>query len=369
MNNPELNYPVRTAIEISIYLLLIFALVSWCLQIVMPFVSFLVWGTIIAVATHSPFVKLRAAVGERTKLAVLIFVVIGLAVILVPAWMFTGSMIESGQEFKANLESGQFQIPPPGDSVKEWPFVGEKLYSGWEAASSNLSEFLESHVEQIKTVAQKVLSGLAGVGLSVIQFVASVLIAAALLANGEATVAAVRRLFRRLLGDKADEMITLTAATIRSITVGVLGIAFIQAVLGGAGMMVVGVPAAGVWALFILILAIAQLPPLLVLLPAILYVFSTGDNTTVAVLFTIWSVIVSFLDAVLKPMLLGRGVEAPMLVILLGAIGGMLHSGIVGLFLGAVVLALGYKMFIAWLTLGEKADESKGNEVQGESAP
>jgi predicted PurR-regulated permease PerM len=126
------------------------------------------------------------------------------------------------------------------------------------------------------------------------------------------------------------------------------------------------VPAAGVWALFILILAVAQLPPLLVLLPAIIYVFSTGDSTTTAVVFTIWSVLVSFSDAALKPLLLGRGVEAPMLVILLGAIGGMIHSGIVGLFLGAVILALGYKLLLAWLAEGEEGAD--GDSAQGKAA-
>jgi len=369
MNQAQLNPAVRTAIEISIYLLLIFALVTWCLQIVMPFVSFLVWGTIIAVAVHRPFLKLCAALGERRKLAVLIFVVAGLAIIVVPTWMFAGSLVDSGREFKAGLESGQMVIPPPSESVKEWPLIGEQLYEGWEEASSNLTRFLENNHEQVRHIAQRVLSNLAGVGLAVLQFVLATIIAAVLLFNDVATVAAIRRLFRRLVGDQADEMIALTGATIRSVTVGVLGIAFIQAVLGGAGMMVMGIPASGVWALLILILAIAQLPPLLVLLPAILYVFSTGDNTTAAILFTIWSVIVSFLDAVLKPLLLGRGVEAPMPVILLGAIGGMIHSGIVGLFLGAVILALGYKLFIAWLASGETAEDSGQNEVPGETAP
>ena len=116
-------------------------------------------------------------------------------------------------------------------------------------------------------------------------------------------------------------------------------------------------PAAGIWALVILILAVAQLPPLLVLLPAIVYVFSTNDSTAAAVLFTIWSIAVSFSDAVLKPLLLGRGVEAPMLVILLGAIGGMIMSGIIGLFLGAVILALGYKLFQSWIDAGEDSLE------------
>jgi predicted PurR-regulated permease PerM len=186
----------------------------------------------------------------------------------------------------------------------------------------------------------------------VVQFLAAVLIAAAMLANDTVTRAMMERLARRLVGDRADEFLSLTTATIRSVAVGVLGVAFIQAVAGGIGMALAGVPGAGLWALFILILAIAQLPPLLILLPAIIYVFSTGDSTVMAVAFTVWSVFVSFSDALLKPLLLGRGVEAPMLVILLGAIGGMLYAGIIGLFLGAVILALGYKLFQAWLQSG-----------------
>jgi predicted PurR-regulated permease PerM len=296
-----------------------------------------------------------------------VYVLIGLAVFIVPAWMFAGSIIESGYELKAGFDSGQFQVPPPNEAVKEWPLVGERLYSGWQAASTNLDQFLAKYHDQLAGVAEKAVKGAAGAILSILQLVAATLIAAVLLANDQATVAAIHRFFRRLVGDKGEEIVELTASTIRSVTIGVLGIAFIQAVLGGAGMVVMGIPAAGVWALFILILAIAQLPPLLVLLPAILYVFSTGESTTAAILFTIWSVVVSFSDAVLKPMFLGRGVEAPMLVILLGAIGGMIHSGIVGLFVGAVILALGYKMFMAWLTSGEPDSENEGTEAQGET--
>lgn len=354
MNQPILTAPVRTAIEIAVYLLLIFAIVAWCLQIIMPFVSFLLWGAVIAVAVYNPFLKLRKRLGGRNRLAVLVFVLLGLGIIILPTWMFAGSLIDSAQQFRGNLESGQFQIAPPGDSVKDWPLVGEKAYENWSAAAANFEDWLGDHRDQVKALVEGALSRAAGIGLAVIQFIAATLIAAAMLANDEATKASIRRLFQRLVGHRAEEFLDLTTATIRSITVGVLGIAFIQALLGGAGMVLVGVPAAGVWALFILVLAIAQLPPLLVLLPAIIYVFSTGESTTVAVLFTIWSVVVSFSDAALKPMLLGRGVEAPMLVILLGAIGGMLHSGIIGLFLGAVILALGYKLFQAWIEAGEE---------------
>jgi predicted PurR-regulated permease PerM len=360
--------PVRTAIEIAVYLLLIFAIVVWCLQIISPFVSFLVWGTIIAVAAYKPFLKLRAALGERKKPAVFIFAVIGLSVFLVPAWMFAGSVIESGQELKTSLESGQVHVPPPNESVKDWPLVGKKLYQAWDAASTNLGAFAQRHNEQLRGIGERVFRGIAGAGLSILQLAAATLIASALLANDVAVTAAMHRFFTRLVGDRGEEMLKLTTATIRSITVGVLGIAFIQAVLGGIGMVMIGIPAAGLWALFILILAIAQLPPLLVLLPAIVYVFSAGDNTTAAIIFTVWSIIVSFSDAVLKPIFLGRGVEAPMLVILLGAIGGMMHSGIVGLFTGAVILALGYKLFEMWITSDAEDNEEAAGDVNSEAA-
>ena len=362
MPQPALNAPVRNAIEIAVYLLLIFGILSWCLQILMPFVSFLAWGTIIAVALHQPFLRLRTAVGGRNKLAVVIFVVLGLITIMVPAWMFAGSLVDSVQQVKGGLESGQLDIPPASEAVREWPIIGEKLYTQWSAAAANMEAFLEEHAGQIRNIAGALLGKIAAIGLSVLQFIAATLIAAALLANEEKSRRAILRVARRLVGDQAESMVGLATATIRSVAVGVLGIAFIQAVLGGIGMMAVGVPAAGVWALFILVLAIAQLPPLLVLVPAILYVFATNDSTVVAVLFAVWSILVSFADAVLKPMLLGRGVEAPMLVILLGAIGGMIMSGIIGLFLGAVILALGYKMFEAWMQQGEPSSAEMASE-------
>ena len=200
-------------------------------------------------------------------------------------------------------------------------------------------------------------------GLSVLELVLAIVIAAVFLANAESSTNAMRRLTARMVGDRGEEILNLSSATVRSVAVGVLGIAFIQALLGGAGMIVVGVPGAGLWALFSLVLAIAQLPPLLVLAPAIFYVFSV-ESTTVAVAFAVWSIAVSFSDAVLKPLLLGRGVEAPMLVILLGAIGGMILSGIIGLFLGAVVLALGYKLLEAWLTEGDPTSAPGSDEAE-----
>ena len=355
MNSSMTTGAVRTAIEILIYLLLVLVLVVWCYRIISPFIPFILWGAVIAVALYAPFVKLRNALGGRNKLAVFAFAALGLAVFIVPVYLFGESLITLAKGVATSLETGEFTVPAANESIRSWPVIGEKLYQNWASAAANFEGWLQAHNEQVKRVLEALLAGIAGLGLSLLQLAASVLIAAALLANDEAAKLAMHRLGRRLVGDTADEFVNLTTATIRSITIGVLGIAFIQAVAGGAGMALIGVPLAGLWALVILVLAIAQLPPFVVLLPAIIYVFSTNDNTTAAIAFTIWSAVVSTSDAFLKPMLLGRGVEAPMLVILLGAIGGMLYSGIIGLFLGAVILALGYKLAMAWLQTGEQA--------------
>jgi predicted PurR-regulated permease PerM len=136
----------------------------------------------------------------------------------------------------------------------------------------------------------------------------------------------------------------------------VLGVALIQTFLAAIGLLVMGVPGAGIWAAIVLLLAIMQLPPILILGPIAAWVFSTADPVP-ATIFLVYSIIVSFSDGVLKPMFLGRGVDVPMLVILLGAIGGMISSGIIGLFIGAVILALGYQLFQFWLNDGEENPE------------
>ena len=343
---------LRQAIEIAVNLGLIFIILIWCFQIVRPFISFILWGGVIAIAAYTPFLKLKSVLGGRQKLAVTLFAIIGLALVIGPTWLFAGSIIDSTRELGQNVQEGTVKIPPPAAKVQEWPLIGEKLYTNWSAAASNLESWLSQHKEQMRGLGSAALKRAASAGLSVLQFVLAIIIAAVFLANADTSAEAMHRFCARIIGERGEELLKLSTATIRSVAVGVLGIAFIQAILGGIGMMFAGVPGAGVWALFILILAIAQLPPLLVLLPVIFYVFSV-ESTIIAVVFMVWSIAVSMSDAVLKPLLLGRGVEAPMLVILLGAIGGMILSGIIGLFIGAVVLAVGYKLFQAWLAAGE----------------
>lgn len=359
-NNPP-DSPLRQAIEIAVHLGLIFLIVLWCFQILRPFISLLAWGAIIAISIYTPFLKLRKMLGGKNKLAAIIIAVVGVGIVIVPAWMFADSLINSAQTFYANANDSSFELKPPSESVKEWPVIGEKLYASWLDASQDLQDFLEEHSEQLMGIARTGLTKAASMGVGVLLFVASILVAAGFLASAKNIGAGASRLFRRVAGDNGEDLLGLTIATIRSVTVGVLGIAAIQAFLGGLGMFAVGVPATGVWTLAILIVAIAQLPPWLVLGPIIVYVFSY-ESTTVAVIFMIWSLAVSFADMVLKPLLLGRGVDVPMLAVLLGAIGGMIMSGIMGLFVGAVVMAVGYKLFQTWLVMGDQ-DVAKDDQA------
>lgn len=336
------------ALEIAIRLSLVFLIVAWCLKILTPFISVIAWGAIIAIAIYPLFLKLAAKLGGNKKLAVTLIAVISIAAILIPVISLSGSMVESATKIAAHTSEGTASISPPRESVKEWPLIGERTYAFWQQASVNLSDTLKKYPDQLSMIGKKLLAIAASTGLGILQFIISMLIASVFLVNADAANASMQRLARRLSGDAGEDLLIMSANTVRSVAVGVIGIAFIQAMLAGLGMMFAGVPAAGLLALVILVLAIAQLPPLLVLLPVMIYLFS-GDNTTVAIVFSIWGVFVSFSDVFLKPLLLGRGVDAPMLVILLGAIGGMITSGIVGLFIGAVILAIGYTLFRAWV--------------------
>lgn len=347
------------AIDIAISIGLISLLLVWCFRIVQPFVSVVVWGGVIAVTLAVPVERLARLIGGRQR-AIVAFTVLGLAAVMLPAAMLAETLIGGLRSLAVALESGEFAVPAPGDKVRDWPLVGERVHRAWSTIAADTTAWLEANAAQLRAL----LGGLVGragqVGLAVLQFAVSTLVAALMLGHAAHIDAGIRRFFARLLGAaRAESLLRLSTATIRSVAVGVLGIAFIQGLAAGVGLAAVGVPAAGLLALLILILAIAQLPPWLVLLPVTVYVFSE-NSALVASLFAIWSIVVSFADMVLKPLLLGRGVEAPMPVILLGAIGGMLLSGIIGLFVGAVVLALGYTLLESWLAAGDSDETVAG---------
>jgi len=346
------NNSVRQSIEIAVSLSLIAVVLGWGFLILKPFISVIISGGVIAIAIYPLVLKLQDRLGGSRKFAVMLVTLLALTIIIVPTWMFAGSIIESGASLGKDIAEGTVHVSPPSDSVRDWPVVGERIHASWAFAAENTTAWLQANASHVKAVGGIILSKIAGAGIGILLLVVSILIAALFISSAEVNTAGIQRISRRLMGEKGDGILGLSVSTIRSVAVGVLGIAIIQAVLAGIGMIAAGVPAAGLWALLVLMVAIAQLPPWIILGPVIFYVFSV-ESSTVATVFMVWSLMVSFLDMVLKPVMLGRGVDAPMLVILLGAIGGMVMSGIIGLFVGAVVLALAYKLIEAWLAAGE----------------
>ena len=339
---------VNNALEATIRIGLLVLLAAWCFEIVKPFVIPIAWGIIIAVGAYPAFLSLRRRLGGRRVLSATLITLVGLLVLIVPTVMLSGTLIDSAQGLAEGLQEGTIAVPPPSERVKEWPMVGEKLYAYWTQASENLAATLAKIAPQLKAVGSWLLSTAAGAGFAILQFVIAIVLAGVFLANAEAGGKATYAIAARLAEEKGAEFAKLAESTVRSVTRGILGVALIQSLLIGVGFLVMDIPGAGLWVLLCLILSVVQIGPFPVVLPVLIYVFSTAD-TVPAVLFLIWSLLVGSVDNVLKPILLGRGVEVPMAVIFVGAIGGFIASGIIGLFVGAVVLVLGYKLFLAWL--------------------
>jgi predicted PurR-regulated permease PerM len=345
----------RRVIDAAIRIGLLFLLVLWCFNIVRPFILLVLWGAIIAVAVYPLFDKVQIKLGGREKLTAALMTLIALAMLAIPSVMLSESVIKNSQILAKQVEEGTIRIPPPSDKVQTWPLIGEELYDGWSLASNNLSDLLSKYEAQVTGFAKLALAVAAGAGAVVLKFIVSIIIAGVLLVYAKNATDVVEKLSDRLMGEQLGKKFPgMASATIRSVALGVVGVAAIQAFLAGIGLLVMGVPYPGLWTLLVLFLAIIQLPTIIILGPIIVYVF-TITTTAPAVIFTVWMLVVGVSDSFLKPLLFGRGLDIPMLVILLGAIGGMITSGIIGLFVGAVVLAVGYKLFMAWLHEGIEA--------------
>ena len=324
-------------------------LVYVCFQIVRPFIAIVVWGVIISVSLYPLYLSTAERFGGRNKLAAVLLTLLGIGIIVLPSWLLAESTIGALKHIADSAESGSLTIPPPNDNVADWPVIGENVHAIWTQAATNLEATLNQYEDQIKAMGQKAASLAVASVTTVFQFVFSLIIAGALFMYASEGYKASRAFSRSLVGaDRGDSLTDMTISTVRSVFKGVLGVAAIQALASGVGMLLAGVPGAGLWAGAVLVLAIVQLPPLLVLGPIAFWYFSVAD-TVPAVIFLVFALVVSGSDTFLKPMLLGRGLSTPMLVILIGAIGGAIAMGIVGLFIGAVVLALGYEVLTSWM--------------------
>jgi predicted PurR-regulated permease PerM len=353
------------AMEISIRLFLVAGLIFWCFEILRPFLSTIIWALIIAAALFPAYKWLLDKYKKSAGMTSFVFTAAILVGLMTPVLMLSGTMVESAKSFATELEEGSLKVPPPPEGVKEWPLIGEKLYGAWHLANENLEAALQKFEKEIKSAGRWLISTAAGAGLGILQFAAALIISGVFLAHSDGGEAFARNLGRRLAGTQGEGFANLASATVRSVAQGVLGVAFIQAILAGVAFMVMNVPGAGLWTLIVLIMATVQLPTGIILIPSIFYVASVASPVP-TVIYGIWMIIVSLSDNVLKPLLLGRGGTAPMAVIFLGAIGGFLLSGIVGLFVGAIILVLGYRLFIVWFY--QDQPELLPEELQQQSA-
>ena len=327
-------------------------LLVWCFRILSPFLNIVMWAMIIAVAIYPAHRMLTSKIGGREKISAALIVLVGLTILVIPTFMMAESSISGLSGLGHDLKEGSVSVSPPDASVAEWPLIGQRVYDAWNAAAENLEATLKKFQPQLVTLSEGIVKFAGSMAVTVLQFVLSMIIAGVFLVSAAGGYKTALNISSSLVGDRGKGMVDMSIATIRSVAKGVLGVAIIQAVLSAIGLAVMGVPAVGIWAGIVLVLAIVQLPPFLVLVPISIWVFSVADPVP-ATVFAVYCLIVSISDSFLKPMFLGRGMDIPMLVILLGAIGGAMLSGIIGLFVGAIILALGYEIFRFWMEPNE----------------
>jgi len=338
---------IRRGLELCIYIGLVVLLVGSCFFILRPFLPLVVWGIVIAISTYPAFKRLQNALGGRRSLAAVLCTVLMLAVLIAPVVLLTETLVGGVQTMTTRMKEGTLTVPPPPPNVESWFLIGRPLNRIWSAAATDLSAALVSLSPQIKAAVPALFSTSADIGLTVLQFALSILLAGVLLANAQSGATVSRSLANRLFGKNGPEFEALAGATIRNVTMGILGVALIQSVFAAIGFLMVGLPGAGLWSLIFLFAAVLQIT-FVVFIPAAIYVFAIA-STTKAIIFLVWCVFVGLLNNVLAPLLLGRGASVPMAVVFLGAIGGFLAMGIIGLFVGAIILSVGYKLFLAWL--------------------
>jgi predicted PurR-regulated permease PerM len=343
-----------------------------CYVIFAPFLPLMAWALILAVAFYPLQRRLARRIGGRQGLAATIIVVLGCLVIVAPTALLLNSFGTSIHDLVTGVQENTLEIPPPREGIEDWPVVGEKIHGLWSRAHSDLPGVVQSLQPKIGELARKALSVVANIGLGVLKFLASFIVAGIVMAYGEGGARAAVAIFERIMGgERGARFATLAAATIRAVAQGVIGIAFIQAILVGLGLVVAGVPWAGILAAITLVLSIAQIPALILIVPVIIYIWTSGGYATgPAIAYTVILLLAGLADNVLKPLMLGRGVDAPMPVVLLGALGGMATGGILGMFVGATLLALGYQIFMAWVAANPDAPApASGGESSQRTPP
>jgi predicted PurR-regulated permease PerM len=362
-NRPDLGTaPVSstmfdTALRVGLVAVLVYA----CARIVLPFAFILMWSAILAVMLYPLHLYLATYLGKRWS--ALLIGLIGVAVMLVPMVIVVTSLATSLYSLISSVQSHDVSLPPPPLWLDGAPLVGKKLTEIWTLVATNLPAALTKYGHLLSGPLGWLASFAGGLAIGELSFVLSFAIAAVLIAYGKGGAEFARRLLTRVTGNtaRAIQLVTLTVATIRGVGLGVVGVALIQALLLGVGFLAVGLQAAGPLTLIALLLGIMQVPLILLSLPVVGYVFAT-EATQTAAIFLIWNVVVGLSDNILRPLMLGRRLDVPMPVILLGVIGGVIVDGLLGLFVGPVLLAVSYVLLLEWLQQNPLESRRRGDK-------
>jgi predicted PurR-regulated permease PerM len=353
----------RDVTSITLAVLFIGALIAASFWIFKPFLTSFIWATIIVVATWPLLLKVEARLWHKRGLAVAVMTIILLMVLVIPLALAIVAIIDGADEITGWVKSlGAFTVPPMPEWVGNIPLVGNKLAGSWQQYAALSPEELSARLTPYASEALRWFAAKAGdVGMMILQFLLTVIISAILYAKGETAAAGVRSFARRLAGQKGDETAVLASKAVRGVALGVVLTAIIQSVLGGVGLAVTGVPGVAILTAVMLMLCIAQVGPALVLILSIIWLFWKGEPVWGGVLIA-WSVPVLIIDNFLRPVLIKKGADLPLLLIFAGVIGGLLAFGIIGLFIGPVVLAVSHVLLKAWVSEGESAQESSDTD-------
>ncbi len=336
--------------DVGVRAVIVIGLLTWSFLLVRPFIPVVMWAAVLSVSVMPVYTQLAQRLGDRRKTAAGLVVLAILALLVIPGIVLTNSLFQGARRLAADYDAGALNVPPPPEQVQALPVIGPQVADTWRLASTDFMAATTFVRPQLDAARDFLIDSVADAASAALLFLFSLIVMGVFLATSRDLSSGIHRLGARIGGERGEAYVDLARDTIRSVTKGILGVAVIQAVMGGLGCLVAGVPGAGFWALLILVFCIAQVGPAIVLVPIIIYVFNR-EPTWVFVLFTIWSTITIFIDNVLKPLLLGRGVKAPMLVVFIGAIGGLLLSGLIGLFLGPVVLVVTYNVVRSWFEM------------------
>ncbi|OKO85015.1 permease [Bradyrhizobium sp. NAS80.1] len=345
-------------VQLVIRLGLLALLILWTFLIIKPFVPILTWSAVLAVAFYPVFNWLAKRLGGRPRTAATILTLVMLGIVIGPAAWLGLSAVEGIKDIASQISTGDLALQAAPEQIKGWPLIGPQLYDLWNLAYTNVRAVLREVTPYLKPLAGMMLSFAGSAGVGTLQFLLSVLVAGFLFPYGPQLVDAVRGFLIRVVPEQSEHFLELAGATIRAVSQGVIGVAIIQALLAGIGFKLAAISSSGLLAVIVLLLSIVQIGAAPVLIPVIIWIWMDKDVTT-ALLLTVFLVVVGLLDNILKPLVMGRGLTTPTLVILIGVIGGTLAYGIVGLFIGPIILSVAWELAAAWIRTDREPTASR----------